>query len=99
LNFDQFDREYCHAVKSACLRAVANTSYAVSGEEDRTLPADEINAALIDIMGIVAAMVEESLPKDMRTWAEGVADKFAASFHAARASLTANDLELLGSRR
>ncbi len=78
MDFDQFDREYCHAVKSACLRAVSNTSYAVSGDEERTLPADEIDAALIDVMGIVAAMVEESLPKDMRTWAEGVADKFAA---------------------
>ena len=97
MNSDQFDREYSHAVKSACLRAVANTSYAVTGDDDRTLPADEINAALIDIMGIVAAMVEESLPKDMRSWADGLADKFAASFHAARASLTANDLELLGS--
>ena len=60
-----------------------------------TIPAAEINVALIDIMGTITAMAEESLPRDLQGWAEGLAAKFAASFHATRAALTTEDLDLL----
>ena len=93
---DQFDREYCHAVKSACLRAIANTSYA--DDLGPTIPANEINLALVEIMGAIAATVEESLPSDLKGWAEELADRFAESFQATRASLTADDLDVLHGR-
>jgi hypothetical protein len=96
---DHHDREYCDAIKGACLRAIANTSYAVSDPSDQTIPADSINIALIDVMGTIAGMVEETLPKDMHAWAEGVAHQFAASFHATRSSLTADELALLRGRQ
>jgi hypothetical protein len=95
--FDQFDREYCHAVKSACLGAIAATSFSHSDDQDRPIPADEIKVALIDIMGTVSAMVEQSLPSDLKAWAEQVAAQFAASFHAARSSLSADDVQSLQS--
>jgi hypothetical protein len=93
--FNQFDREYCHAVKSACLEAIAATSFSQSGDQDRAIPADEIKVALIDIMGTISAMVEQSLPSDLKAWAEEVAAQFAASFHVARSSLSAEDLQSL----
>jgi hypothetical protein len=90
-----FDREYCHAVKSACLGAIAATPFAESSQADRPIPADEIKIALIDIIGTIAAMMEPSLPSDLTAWAEAVAAQFAASFHAARSTFTAEDLEQL----
>ena len=92
---DQFDGEYSHAVKSACLRAIANTSYAA---DLATIPANEINLALVEIMGAIAATVEGPLPSDLKGWAEQLTDRFAASFQATRASLTADDLDLLHGR-
>jgi hypothetical protein len=92
---DQFDRAYCHAVKSACLGAIAATSFSRSEDEDKPIPADEIKVALIDIMGTISAMVEQSLPSDLKAWAEELAAQFAASFHAARSSLSAEDLQSL----
>jgi hypothetical protein len=57
----QFDREYCHAVKSACLQAIANTSFCDSAHPGETIiPAAEISVALIDIMGSITAMVDDS---------------------------------------
>jgi hypothetical protein len=96
----QFDREYCDAVKSACLQAIANTSFCDSAHPGETIiPATEqISVALIDIMGSITAMVEDSLPRDLQGWAEGLAAKFAASFHATRASFTTEELDLLQSR-
>jgi hypothetical protein len=91
----QFDLEYCCAVKNACLGAIAGTSYAENRHEDRPIPAEEIKIALIDIIGTITAMAEQSLPNDMQRWADDVAAKFAASFHAARSLLTAEDLDLL----
>jgi hypothetical protein len=88
----QFDIQYCHAVKNACLGAIACTPYA---DEDRPIPAEEIKMALIDIMGTIAAMAEQSLPNDMQGWASDVAAKFAASFHANRSLLTPEDLDFL----
>jgi hypothetical protein len=44
-------------------------------------------------------MVEASLPHDLQVWAEELAAKFAASFHAARASLTTEELRLLEETR
>jgi hypothetical protein len=96
---EQFDREYCHAVKSACLQAIANTSFSNSAHpQDIIIPAAEISVALVDIMGTIRAMVEESLPSDLQTWAEGLATKFAASFHATRSSLTSEELDMLQCR-
>jgi hypothetical protein len=95
--FDQFDREYCHAVKSACLGAIAATSFSHSDDQDRPIPADEIKVALIDIMGTISAMVDQSLPSDLKPWAEKLAAQFAASFHAARLSLSADDFQSLQS--
>jgi hypothetical protein len=43
--------------------------------------------------------VEASLPHDLQVWAEELAAKFAASFHAARASLTTEELRLLEETR
>ena len=63
------------------------------------IPAAEVNAALIDIMGTITAMVEASLPSDLQVWAEELAAKFSASFHAARASLTSEELRLLEEAR
>ena len=95
----QFDREYCYAVKSACLQAIANTSFCDSAHPGEIIiPAAEISVALIDIMGSITAMVEDSLPRDLQGWAEGLAAKFAASFHATRASFTTEELNLLQSR-
>jgi hypothetical protein len=91
----QFDRDYCHAVKSACLGAIAATPLAESSQADRPIPADEIKIALIDIIGTITAMVEPSLPSDLTAWSKAVAAQFAASFHAARSTLTAEELELL----
>ena len=91
----QFDREYCHDVKSACLQAIANTSFCERSSPLEIIPAAEVNAALIDIMGTITAMVEASLPSDLQVWAEELAAKFSASFHAARASLTSEELRLL----
>jgi hypothetical protein len=51
--------------------------------------------ALIDIMGTIAAMAEQSLPNDMQGRASDVAAKFAASFHANRSLLTPEDLDFL----
>jgi hypothetical protein len=94
----RFDRKYCHAVKSACLGAIAATSYPAS-QGGRVIPADEIKIALIDIIGTITAMAEKSLPTDLQRWAEEIAAQFIASFHAARSLLTAEDLDLLqGSR-
>ena len=56
--FDQFDRVYCHAIKSACLGAIAVTSFSHGDDQERSIPADEIKVALIDIMGTISAMVE-----------------------------------------
>jgi len=95
----QFDREYCHDVKSACLQAIANTSFCERSDPLEIIPAAEVNAALIDIMGTITAMVEASLPTDLQVWAEELAAKFAASFHAARASLTTEELRLLEEAR
>jgi hypothetical protein len=94
----QFDREYCHDIKSACLQAIANTSLCERANPHGTIPAAEVYVALIDVMGTIRAMVEESLPRDLQGWAEGLATQFAASFHATRASLTTEDLDLLHSR-
>ena len=44
-------------------------------------------------------MVEESLPRDMQEWAEGLAAQFEASFHTTRASLTTQELNLLQAAR
>jgi hypothetical protein len=95
----QFDREYCHDVKSACLQAIANTSFCERSDPLEIIPAAEVNAALIDIMGTITAMVEASLPNDLQVWAEELAAKFATSFHAARASLTTEELRLLEEAR
>ena len=95
----QFDREYCHDVKNACLQAIANTSFCERTNPLEIIPAAEVNAALIDIMGTITAMVEASLPSDLQVWAEELAAKFAASFHAARASLTTEELRLLEETR
>jgi hypothetical protein len=95
----QFDREYCHDVKNACLQAIANTSFCERTNPPEIIPAAEVNAALIDIMGTITAMVEASLPHDLQVWAEELAAKFAASFHAARASLTTEELRLLEETR
>ena len=84
----EFEREYCHEVKSACLQAIANTSFCERANPRDILPAAEIKVALIDIMGTITAMVEESLPRDMQEWAEGLAAQFEACFHTTRASLT-----------
>jgi hypothetical protein len=94
----QFDREYCQDVKSACLQAIANTSFRERANPHEMIPAAEVYVALIDIMGTIRAMVEESLPGDLQGWAEGLATQFAASFHATRASFTIADLDLLHSR-
>jgi hypothetical protein len=59
------------------------------------MPVLEIKTALIDIIGTITAMAEQSLPNDLQRWAEGIAAQFVASFHAARSSFTAEDLELL----
>jgi hypothetical protein len=62
----RFDREYCHAVRSAWLQAIANTSFCDSAHpHEAIIPAAEISVALIDIMGTVAAMVEESRPASL----------------------------------
>ena len=66
----QFDREYCHDVKNACLQAIANTSFCERSDPLEIIPAAEVNAALIDIMGTITAMVEASLPNDLQVWAE-----------------------------
>ena len=95
----EFDREYCHEVKSACLQAIANTSFCERANPRDMLPAAEIKVALIDIMGTITAMVEESLPRDMQKWAEGLAAQFEASFHTTRASLTTQELNLLQAAR
>ena len=50
-------------------------------------------------MGTITAMVEESLPRDMQVWAEGLAAQFEASFHTTRASLTTQELNLLQAAR
>jgi hypothetical protein len=65
------------------------------GRAGGALFADEIKVALIDIMGTISAMVEQSLPNDLKAWADEVAAQFAASFQAARSSMTAQDLQLL----
>jgi len=49
----EFDREYCHEVKSACLQAIANTSFCERANPRDILPAAEIKVALIDIMGTI----------------------------------------------
>jgi hypothetical protein len=96
---EQFDQEYCHAVKSACLQAIANTSFSNSAHpHEIIIPAAEISVALVDIMGTITAMVEESLPNDLQAWAEGLAAKFAASFHATRSSFTTEEIDVLQSR-
>ena len=95
MNHRQFDLQYCQEVKSACLQAIANTSFCERANPNETIPAAEINTALIDIMGTITAMREESLPRDLQGFAEGLAAKFAASFHATRAALTTEDLDLL----
>ena len=69
----QFDRDYCHDVKSACLQAIANTSFCERSDPLEIIPAAEVNAALIDIMGTITAMVEASLPNDLQVWAEELA--------------------------
>lgn len=46
-----FDREYCHDVKNACLQAIANTSFCERTNPLEIIPAAEVDAALIDIMG------------------------------------------------
>ena len=38
----EFDREYCHEVKSACLQAIANTSFCERANPRDILPAAEI---------------------------------------------------------
>ena len=45
-------------------------------------------------MGTIAAMVEQSLPEDLGGWAEKLTTQFPASFHAARAELTTEELGL-----
>ena len=95
----EFDREYCHEVKSACLQAIANTSFGERANPHEMLPTAEIKVALIDILGTITAMAEESLPRDMQKWAEGLAAQVAASFHATRASLTTEELDLLREAR
>ena len=35
----EFDREYCHEVKSACLQAIANTSFCERANPRDMLPA------------------------------------------------------------
>ena len=94
---NQFNREYCHEVKSACLQAIANTSICQRGNAHDVIPAGEIQVALIDIMGTIAAMVEQSLPEDLASWAEKLTTQFSASFHAARAEFTTEELGLLQS--
>jgi hypothetical protein len=79
--------------KALVWRAIANTSYRERPNPQEIIPAAEIHVALIDIMGAVTAMMEESLPKDLQRWAEGLAAQFAASFHAARASLSPEELD------
>ena len=64
---------------SACLQAIANTSFCERSDPLEIIPAAEVNAALIDIMGTITAMVEASLPNDLQVWAEELAAKFAAS--------------------
>jgi len=72
--------------------------FAISAHPQQTIiPAAEISVALVDIMGTITAMVEESLPRDLQAWAEGLTAKFAASFHATRASLTIEEVDLLRS--
>ena len=42
----EFDREYCHDVRSACLQAIANTSFCERSSPLEIIPAAEVNAAL-----------------------------------------------------
>ena len=77
---------------SACLGAIAAISFSHSNNQDRPIPADEIKVALVDILGTISAMVEQSLPSDLKAWADEVAAQFAASFHAARSALSSEDL-------
>ena len=94
---NQFNREYFPKVKSACLQAIGNTSICQRGNAHDVIPAGEIQVALIDIMGTIAAMVEQSLPEDLASWAEKLTTQFSASFHAARAEFTTEELGLLQS--
>jgi hypothetical protein len=66
--------------KALVWRAIANTSYRERPNPQEIIPAAEIHVALIDIMGAVTAMMEESLPKDLQRWAEGLAAQSPATW-------------------
>ena len=96
----EFDREYCHEVKSVCLQAIANTSFGERAKPHETLHTAEIKSGLIDILGTITAMVEEFAAKGYgKKLGQGLAAQFAASFHATRASRPTEELDLLREAR
>ena len=88
---DDADSPYREALVQACMQAIVRASLDAEIEPDR-LRSTEINAALVHIIGSIAATTDGAGPQDPHAWAEDLAGQFIRSFAAARRTLDGDPL-------